>query len=161
MTSESSSPCWALPDPFSAESIRARLPEPHHSWRRALPGASDLHNVRAKSIRLGEIATPTQSRESNRNSNLVSIYGENGDRLSGAQPPKTVQWNCAYLPDKTEQLLLTQIERLGRATPSDLAPLIKRSVTWTTKRLAKLAAKQLVVGRPGRNGGYELVGGGQ
>lgn len=72
-----------------------------------------------------------------------------------------VQQILAYVPDKTEQLLLTQIEQLGRSTPADLAPLIKRSVTWTTKRLAKLAAKQLVVGRPGRNGGYELVGSGQ
>lgn len=153
--SRDSSP--ALVDPFADTEIQAAiraLPEPHHSWRRALPGASDLVHVRAKSIRLGETARPSLSRENHVTTSRVdSIEGNHDSRPARPQWPQFEQYQATAI----EKRLLAELEKIQPATPTELAPRIKQSINWTTKRLAKLSAKHLVVGRPGRGGGYSAV----
>lgn len=145
-SADSSAPAHELPDYVD------------FSWRRLL--LLDP-NRRAKAIPLRETNIAAHVPTVMRTNDVASIDVENGGRPEGSQCPKIVQWKCTYVPDEVEQKLLTALAEVGRATPAELAPLIKRSVTWTTKRCAKLAAKQLVVGKPGRNGGYALMGGGR
>jgi hypothetical protein len=149
-SADSSAPAHDLIDSLLAQPS----PDPILSWRRALPGAPDvLDHVKAKSIRLGETATPTQSRESNRNSNLVSIDGDNAVSKKSSQCGTIVQRR--ELTDMDRKVIAALVGLGGFATAKEIhAAVTGASLFVVRSRLDKLASDGAVLNVPGR--GYEL-----
>lgn len=153
--SRDSSP--ALVDPFADTQIQAAiraLPEPHHSWRRALPGASDLVHVRAKSIRLGETARPSLSRENHVTTSRVASIEGNGAAAPGAVRHGTIA-QLRELTDMDRKVLAAIRDLGGFASAKEIhARVTGASLFVVRSRLDRLVADGRVRSVPGQ--GYAI-----
>jgi len=156
-----SSPAISLPaDPFSPDEIllaRVRAVARYSPSQLRVHGEyldEALDQVRPKSIRLGETATPTQSRESNLTTSDVTIEKKAASPCAAGKPSEPVQ--CVFRPATPEQNdALKTLKKLSEPFEvGDFADAHECSRKAAARWLAFFLAKGVIVRGDARRGHF-------